>query len=73
MSVVSPGQGSSEMDEPPRDPQLLVKELVLLVVEARTPVASVKGRVEGPHCPVLRGRPQHKCSLEKAEVGRHTA
>lgn len=51
-----------------KDPLQLVKQVVLLIVEARTPDLSVKGRVEGPHCPIIRGRPAHKCSVEKAEV-----
>ncbi|XP_059177985.1 uncharacterized protein LOC131957268 [Physella acuta] len=55
------------MEEDLKDPLQLVKELVLLIVEARTPDLSIKGRVEGPHCPVIRGRPAHKCNAEKFE------
>lgn len=51
-----------------RNPLQLVKDLVLLIVEARTPDFTVKGRIEGPHCPIIRGRPAHKCSADKVEV-----
>ncbi|KAH9505671.1 hypothetical protein Btru_055470 [Bulinus truncatus] len=57
----------SDMEEDLKDPLQLSKELVLLIVEARTPDVSVKGRVEGPHCPVIRGRVAHKCTLDKIE------
>ncbi|GFO22520.1 protein fam214a-like [Plakobranchus ocellatus] len=55
----------------PRAPAQLLRDLVLLVREARTPDLSVKGRAEGPHCPLLgagiRGRSAHKCLADKAE------
>ncbi|BFZ13591.1 hypothetical protein BsWGS_16630 [Bradybaena similaris] len=64
------GETNNEMDEPMRNPLQLVKDLVLLIVEARTPDFTVKGRIEGPHCPIIRGRPAHKCSADKVECGR---
>ncbi|KAK0055789.1 protein FAM214A [Biomphalaria pfeifferi] len=64
------GDSGSEMEEDLKDPLQLTKELVLLIVEARTPDVSVKGRVEGPHCPVLRGRVAHKCTVDKVECTR---
>ncbi|CAG5119849.1 unnamed protein product, partial [Candidula unifasciata] len=64
------GETNNEMDEPMRNPLQLVKDLVLLIVEARTPDFTVKGRTEGPHCPIIRGRPAHKCSADKVECGR---
>ncbi|KAH9508487.1 hypothetical protein Btru_055326 [Bulinus truncatus] len=64
---VKVGDTGSDMEEDLKDPLQLSKELVLLIVEARTPDVSVKGRVEGPHCPVIRGRVAHKCTLDKIE------
>lgn len=51
------------------DPLDLMSGVAILVLEARTPDPSVKGRVEGPHCPIPRPGGHHMCSKETLEVG----
>ncbi|GFS11968.1 protein FAM214A-like [Elysia marginata] len=70
-SGTPPGMPPSHAACIPRAPAQLLRDLVLLVREARTPDLSVKGRAEGPHCPSVcadtRGRPAHKCLADKVE------
>ncbi|KAJ8311529.1 hypothetical protein KUTeg_010884 [Tegillarca granosa] len=48
-------------------PDLFV-DVGLLVTEARTPDLSVKGRVEGPHCPPIQGTSPHQCDKHREQV-----
>ena len=50
------------------DPLDLMSRVAMLVLEARTPHRSAKGRVEGPHCPSSEQQGQHHCSQEMLEV-----
>ncbi|KAL5019548.1 hypothetical protein ScPMuIL_002440 [Solemya velum] len=59
---MKPEKGVDDMDEGVRDPKEVFIESGFLITEARTPNFSVKGRVEGPHCPpVVTGGPEHIC------------
>ena len=56
------------------DPQSLFVDVGILIVEARTPEVSPKGRIEGPHCPGPQGgqgdkvKSNHKCDLHLEQV-----
>ncbi|XP_041356540.1 protein FAM214A-like [Gigantopelta aegis] len=56
--------------EEEKDPKEVLLELGMLVVEARTPDTSAKGRIEGPHCPTSVCRPIHVCYRDRFECQR---
>ncbi|KAK7469658.1 hypothetical protein BaRGS_00036328, partial [Batillaria attramentaria] len=58
---------ASEMAQEEFDPLDLMSGVAMLVLEARTPDNSVKGRVEGPHCPSFKHEGRHMCSKETLE------
>ncbi|KAK7096309.1 uncharacterized protein [Littorina saxatilis] len=63
--------GEESMAQEEFDPLDLLSRVAMLVLEARTPHHSAKGRVEGPHCPgssMQQG--QHQCSQETFECVR---
>ncbi|XP_050396282.1 atos homolog protein A [Patella vulgata] len=59
-----------DMDVVVRDPREVLEEVGLLILEARTPDLSVKGRREGSHCPTVQGGGSHLCLQEKEECSR---
>jgi len=56
------------MEEKVYDPRELFQEIGALITEARTPDLSPKGRIEGPHCPTLKGAKEHECDRHKEQV-----
>ncbi|XP_067653536.1 atos homolog protein A-like [Haliotis asinina] len=61
---------ADDMEETDKDPLDLLMELGLMVLEARIPDPSAKGRVEGPHCPLSRRAQAHACSDDQLECRR---
>ncbi|XP_071098538.1 atos homolog protein A-like [Haliotis cracherodii] len=61
---------ADDMEETDKDPQDLLLELGLMVLEARTPDPSAKGRIEGPHCPQSWRAQAHACSDDQLECRR---
>ncbi|KAK3592363.1 hypothetical protein CHS0354_000982 [Potamilus streckersoni] len=67
---MKPEKGSEDMESPVCDPCELFENIGRLVMEARTPDTSIKGRVEGPHCPPLNMAIMHYCDSQKEECHR---
>ncbi|KAL3885027.1 hypothetical protein ACJMK2_025126 [Sinanodonta woodiana] len=67
---MKPEKGSEDMESPVCDPRELFENIGRLVMEARTPDTSVKGRVEGPHCPPQSVPTLHSCDSQKEECHR---
>ena len=59
--------GSME-EEPGVDASRLFRDVGMLILEARLPDESPKGRREGPHCPLL-NQDKHTCK-EEEKLGR---
>lgn len=65
---------SSEMEDYVWDPVAMFVDVGILIVEARTPDLSLKGRIEGPHCPHPHGgqgvkvKDLHRCDLHREQV-----
>jgi hypothetical protein len=55
--------GSME-EEPEVDASRLFRDVGMLILEARMPDDSPKGRHEGPHCPLLHEDTKHVCKEE---------
>ncbi|KAJ8311373.1 hypothetical protein KUTeg_010728 [Tegillarca granosa] len=64
---MKPEKGSEDMEDEVWDPLDLFVDVGLLVTEARTPDLSVKGRVEGPHCPPIQGTSLHQCDKHREQ------
>ncbi|XP_052813505.1 atos homolog protein A-like isoform X2 [Mya arenaria] len=64
---MKPQKDSDEMEEKQLNPRELFTNIALLVTEARTPDFSPKGRIEGPHCPPVRGVIRHECDRHKLQ------
>lgn len=60
------------MDEKVYEPREMFAEIGLLITEARIPDLSTKGRVEGPHCPPVKGNRDHECDRHKEQVSSGT-
>lgn len=52
------------MEDKDWDPRELFITIGMLIVEARLPELSAKGRIEGPHCPQYPNEDTHVCSYE---------
>lgn len=59
---------ADDMEEKVYDPRDMFGEIGLLIMEARTPDLSPKGRIEGPHCSTLIGSTDHECDRHKEKV-----
>uniref|UniRef100_K1PH18 Atos-like conserved domain-containing protein n=1 Tax=Magallana gigas TaxID=29159 RepID=K1PH18_MAGGI len=73
---MKPGTESSEMEDYVWDPVAMFVDVGILIVEARTPDLSLKGRIEGPHCPHPHGgqgvkvKDLHRCDLHREQCRR---
>ncbi|XP_062613403.1 atos homolog protein A-like isoform X2 [Saccostrea cucullata] len=73
---MKPETGSPDMEECVWDPVMFFVDVGILIVEARTPDLSPKGRSEGLHCPPaqggreVKGQPSHLCDLHREQCRR---
>lgn len=56
------------MEDKEWDPRELFITIGMLIVEARLPELSAKGRIEGPHCPQYPNEDTHVCSYQDIRV-----
>ncbi|CAH1789359.1 unnamed protein product [Owenia fusiformis] len=61
------GTTQTSMEEEVLEGSDLFKWIGMLVLEARVPQMSPKGRTEGPHCPGILGEVTHACDNKKNE------
>ncbi|XP_064645223.1 atos homolog protein A-like [Lineus longissimus] len=59
------GMAGSMEEEPEVDASRLFRDVGMLILEARIPDESPKGRHEGPHCPLLKQEGKHVCKEEE--------
>ncbi|XP_048756858.2 atos homolog protein A-like [Ostrea edulis] len=73
---MKPETGSPDMEDCVWNPVELFVDVGILIVEARTPDLSPKGRSEGQHCPPAQGvqgvkvTPWHQCDLHREQCRR---
>ncbi|XP_061170440.1 atos homolog protein A-like [Saccostrea echinata] len=73
---MKPETGSPDMEECVWDPVMFFVDVGILIVEARTPDLSPKGRSEGLHCPPaqtgrgVKVKPSHLCDLHREQCRR---